>query len=102
MAQRPASRFTEINQNEMKAPRQRSRPPRRGNSFTYIATELNNVNLHHPRKRFQHPDLFDWLAEQDCRVADSTVRWVSCRGRVPLSTAQTIAELAGFKTWERR
>jgi len=60
------------------------------------------MRLRRPRKKFQHPDLFDWLAEQDFRTAHYAVRHIARYGHVPLSTAQTIAELAGFKTWERR
>lgn len=60
------------------------------------------MRLHHPKERFQHPDLFDWLAEQDFRTVHHAVRWIARRGRVPMSTAQTISELAGLDTWERR
>jgi hypothetical protein len=67
-----------------------------------IPMELNLIMLHHPKRRFQHPDLFDWLAEQDCRIADHTVRWVARRCRLRLATAQTVAELALLTTRERR
>jgi len=74
-----------------------------GHLFITIATELNQMKIHHPKKRFHdHPDLFDWGAQQDFRAAHHAVRWVASRGRVPLSTAQTISELAGITTWERR
>jgi hypothetical protein len=54
------------------------------------------MKLHHPKKRYQSPDLFDWLADQDRRVASHTVRWVARRCRVPIATAETIVSNAGF------
>jgi hypothetical protein len=48
------------------------------------------TKLHHPKKRCQLPDLFDWAAEQDRRVADHRVWWVSRHCRVSLATAATL------------
>jgi hypothetical protein len=58
--------------------------------------------LHHKSRHCQLPDLFDWVAEQDRRVADHRVRWVARRCRVPFSTAETIIANAGFSDRERR
>jgi hypothetical protein len=60
------------------------------------------TKLHHPKRHYQLPDLFDWVAEQDRRVADHRVRWVSRRCRVPFATAETIIANAGFCDGERR
>jgi hypothetical protein len=54
------------------------------------------------RKRFQLPDLFDWAASRVVCAADYRVRCVARRCQVSPSTAKTILELAGLKTWERR
>jgi hypothetical protein len=57
--------------------------------------DLNIMTLHHKAKRHQLPDLFDWIAEQDRRVADHRVRWVSRRCRVSLAAADVIIANAG-------
>jgi len=60
------------------------------------------MKLHRPSKRYQCPDLFDWLADQDRRAANHTTRWVARRCRVTLATAETIIANAGFRDGERR
>lgn len=67
-----------------------------------IAMDLNVMKLHHKAKLCQLPDLFDWVVEQDRRVADHRVRWVARRCRVPFATAEAIIANAGFSDGERR
>ncbi len=59
------------------------------------------MKLHHKAKSYQLPDLFDWVAEQDRRVADHRVRWVSRRCRVSFAAAEAILANAGFSDGER-
>jgi hypothetical protein len=54
------------------------------------------MKVHHPSKRFQVPDLFDWAAEQERRGADHRVRWVAQHCSVSLATAATLALNAGL------
>lgn len=60
------------------------------------------MKVHHPSKRCQFPDLFDYAAEQERRGADHRVRWVARRCGVSLATAATLASNAGLFDREDR
>lgn len=64
--------------------------------------KLNKMKLHHPKPRYQHPDLFDWASDQERRGADPRVRWIARRCRVSLATAATLLVNAGFSRREDR
>ncbi len=54
------------------------------------------MKVHHPPKRCQLPDLFEWATEKEFRSADPRTRWVARHCRVSLATAATLVAIAGF------
>lgn len=54
------------------------------------------MRLRHLRRRFQHPDLFEWAAEQERLPIDLKVAWIARRCRVSQKIAFVIAEHAGL------